>query len=83
MMDAYASRQKIDVRAIKCDPVNVSALATIAESHARNIVVQPTPHFRFSFDGQIMHGTQTPAELGLEDDDLIDTFLQQIGGFRT
>ena len=35
---------------------------------------------RFHFDGHPIKGTQTPEELGMEDDDLIDAFLQMLGG---
>ncbi len=52
-------------------------------SHTPQYFLAADTIFRFSFDGNIMKGTQTPEELGMEDDDLIDTFLQQIGGFRT
>lgn len=30
----------------------------------------------------MIKGTQTPEELRLEDDDLIDAFLQQVGGIQ-
>lgn len=35
---------------------------------------------RFHFDGNPILGTQTPEELGMEDDDLIDAFLSMVGG---
>jgi hypothetical protein len=35
---------------------------------------------RFFFDGQAILETQTPEQLGMEDDDLVDAFLQQLGG---
>jgi small ubiquitin-related modifier len=35
---------------------------------------------RFHFDGKPIKETQTPEELGMEDDDLIDAFLSQVGG---
>ena len=38
--------------------------------------------FRFLFDGKIIRGAQTPEELGMEDDDLIDACLQQTGGLK-
>jgi len=35
---------------------------------------------RFLFDGQRLRPEQTPADLGMEDDDEIDAMVQQTGG---
>jgi small ubiquitin-related modifier len=35
---------------------------------------------RFLFDGQQVREDQTPEQLGMEDDDLIDACLPQLGG---
>lgn len=35
---------------------------------------------RLSFDGERISPSSTPAELGLEDNDVIDCLEQQIGG---
>ncbi|CEL93224.1 unnamed protein product [Vitrella brassicaformis CCMP3155] len=35
---------------------------------------------RFLFDGERVHPHQTPEELGLEDGDVIDAMVQQVGG---
>eukprot|EP00005_Dracoamoeba_jomungandri_P005560 CAMPEP_0174260184 /NCGR_PEP_ID=MMETSP0439-20130205/9174_1 /TAXON_ID=0 /ORGANISM="Stereomyxa ramosa, Strain Chinc5" /LENGTH=97 /DNA_ID=CAMNT_0015344375 /DNA_START=29 /DNA_END=322 /DNA_ORIENTATION=+ len=36
---------------------------------------------RFLYDGNRVQPEQTPEELGMEDDDIIDALLQQTGGF--
>ncbi|XP_009322096.1 PREDICTED: small ubiquitin-related modifier 2 [Pygoscelis adeliae] len=36
---------------------------------------------RFRFDGQPINETDTPAQLEMEDEDTIDVFQQQTGGF--
>ncbi|KAJ3730645.1 ubiquitin-related domain-containing protein [Lentinula raphanica] len=35
---------------------------------------------KFTYDGVRIQEDQTPANLGMEDGDLIDAFLEQIGG---
>jgi len=35
---------------------------------------------RFTHDGQRLHNDDTPAQLGMEDNDQIDAFIQQLGG---
>lgn len=35
---------------------------------------------RFRFDGQPINDTDTPAQLEMEGEDMIDVFQQQIGG---
>mmetsp|Transcript_26318 Transcript_26318/g.61406 ORF Transcript_26318/g.61406 Transcript_26318/m.61406 type:complete len:94 (+) Transcript_26318:84-365(+) len=35
---------------------------------------------RFLFDGQRLRETQTPAELDMEDGDVIDVMVEQMGG---
>jgi hypothetical protein len=40
----------------------------------------PTLPRRFLFDGHILHETETPLEKEMEDDDVVDAWLQQIGG---
>jgi small ubiquitin-related modifier len=35
---------------------------------------------RFIFDGQRVNPAATPADLGLENGDIIDCFMEQIGG---
>ena len=35
---------------------------------------------RFLFDGDRIQGTHTPEELGMQDEDVIDAMVQQIGG---
>lgn len=35
---------------------------------------------RFQFDDNTINGTQTPKDLGLENDDYIEAKLEQIGG---
>lgn len=37
---------------------------------------------RFLFDGDRIQGTQSPDDLGMQDDDVIDAMVQQIGGGR-
>ncbi|KAI0084533.1 ubiquitin-related domain-containing protein [Irpex rosettiformis] len=41
--------------------------------------VQPGT-FKFTFEGNRILADQTPAELEMEDEDVIDAHLQQIGG---
>ncbi|KAK6974612.1 ubiquitin-related domain-containing protein [Favolaschia claudopus] len=36
--------------------------------------------FKFVFEGQRIAKDNTPAELGIEDQDQIDCFLEQVGG---
>ncbi|XP_006889155.1 PREDICTED: small ubiquitin-related modifier 2-like [Elephantulus edwardii] len=36
---------------------------------------------RFRFDGQPINGSDTPAQLEMEDEDTIDVFQQQMGVF--
>lgn len=36
---------------------------------------------RFVFDGMRLNENQSPAELDMEDNDEIDAFLEQVGGF--
>ncbi|KAL4066615.1 ubiquitin-related domain-containing protein [Scleroderma citrinum] len=36
--------------------------------------------FKFVFEGNRLNGDDTPAQLGMEDGDMIDAHLQQIGG---
>lgn len=35
---------------------------------------------RFLYDGERIRGDHTPEELGMEDNDLIDAMVQQVGG---
>eukprot|EP01055_Gregarina_sp_Pseudo9_P003406 Gregarina_sp_Pseudo_9__3405@NODE_3577_length_608_cov_420_326889_g3271_i0_p1_GENE_NODE_3577_length_608_cov_420_326889_g3271_i0NODE_3577_length_608_cov_420_326889_g3271_i0_p1_ORF_typecomplete_len114_score16_06Rad60SLD/PF11976_8/1_3e27ubiquitin/PF00240_23/0_0042FERM_N/PF09379_10/0_22_NODE_3577_length_608_cov_420_326889_g3271_i0197538 len=35
---------------------------------------------RFLYDGERIRGEHTPEELGMEDNDLIDAMVQQVGG---
>lgn len=35
---------------------------------------------RFLYDGERIHGHQTAEQLGMEDNDLIDAMVQQVGG---
>jgi len=37
---------------------------------------------RFLYDGQRIQAEQTPKELDMEDNDIIDAVLQQTGGFQ-
>ncbi|KAJ3547394.1 hypothetical protein NM688_g5407 [Phlebia brevispora] len=39
--------------------------------------------FRFNYEGDRILGEQTPAEIGIEDGDVIDANLQQVGGFSS
>lgn len=36
---------------------------------------------RFIFDGQRLNGNQTPKELDMQDNDIIDAVIQQVGGY--
>ncbi|ETW20046.1 hypothetical protein PFFVO_00947 [Plasmodium falciparum Vietnam Oak-Knoll (FVO)] len=36
--------------------------------------------FRFLYDGDRIHGDNTPEQLGIEDGDVIDAMVQQTGG---
>ena len=36
---------------------------------------------RLIFDGNPVHDTDTPRNLSLEDDDIIEAFVEQTGGF--
>ncbi|KAK9814255.1 hypothetical protein WJX72_003009 [[Myrmecia] bisecta] len=35
---------------------------------------------RFLFEGTRINNTSTPADLGMEDDDIIDAVMEQVGG---
>mmetsp|Transcript_45990 Transcript_45990/g.143881 ORF Transcript_45990/g.143881 Transcript_45990/m.143881 type:complete len:94 (-) Transcript_45990:47-328(-) len=35
---------------------------------------------RFLFDGERLNGSQTPAEMDMEDGDVIDVMVEQLGG---
>ena len=35
---------------------------------------------KFLFDGARLNGEQTPADMDMEDDDVIEAFLEQVGG---
>jgi len=35
---------------------------------------------RFTYEGQRLNGEDTPTQLGMEDGDQIDAFIQQLGG---
>ncbi|CAG8958839.1 hypothetical protein HYFRA_00011790 [Hymenoscyphus fraxineus] len=36
--------------------------------------------YRFFFDGSRIQNTDTPQSLGMEDEDVIEAFIQQVGG---
>jgi hypothetical protein len=38
--------------------------------------------FRFFFEGQRIQKTDTPESLGMDDGNMVDVFLEQLGGFR-
>ena len=40
----------------------------------------PASQLRLIFDGMKIKGTDTPESLGLEDEDQIDAFIEQVGG---
>ena len=43
-------------------------------------VGKPSGSIRFVFDGNRLNNDQTPADLGMEDNDHIDAMVQQTGG---
>ncbi|EMD31178.1 hypothetical protein CERSUDRAFT_100630 [Gelatoporia subvermispora B] len=51
------------------------------EAAEKRFIVQPGT-LRFTYEGQRIHGHQTPAELDMEDGDMIDAHLGQTGGGR-
>ncbi len=55
-------------------------LYSFAPIFTRTRALTPASSLRFLFDGHILHEAQTPAEMQMEDDDLIDAFLHQVGG---
>jgi hypothetical protein len=63
----------------------VFAQRTLLASRSRRFfsAVHHTPiivHCRFMFDGNALKATQTPEELDMCDDDMIDACLFQVGG---
>ncbi|KAI0684589.1 ubiquitin-related domain-containing protein [Cytidiella melzeri] len=38
--------------------------------------------FKFFFEGKRLHEDQTPAELNMENEDIIDAHLEQLGGSK-
>ncbi|KIP01455.1 hypothetical protein PHLGIDRAFT_96990 [Phlebiopsis gigantea 11061_1 CR5-6] len=44
---------------------------------------QPAGAFRYNYDGERIRPEQTPAELGMEEGDIVDAHLQQTGGSWT
>ena len=86
MMDAYAQRLQIDVRTLKCSPFPWFLHIALCSQHVHAAffsAVHRTPvivHCRFMFDGNALTATQTPEELDMCDDDMIDACLFQVGG---
>ena len=56
-----------------------SAFARMMGAFAERIGQNPEA-IRFLFDGARIHKTQTPEELSMEDGDVVDAMLEQIGG---
>lgn len=50
------------------------------EAYAQRKGIQATS-LRFMLDGEVVREDQTPKMLELEDNDQIDCFLAQVGGF--
>ena len=46
-----------------------------AKSHGKSAET-----FRYFFDGQRIQKTDSPESLGMEDGDMVDVFLEQLGG---
>jgi len=54
-------------------------LQRLMTAYCQNSSISPKS-VRFLFDGNRIEGSKTPAELGIESDDVIDVVLQQTGG---
>ncbi|ORY49980.1 ubiquitin-like protein [Rhizoclosmatium globosum] len=58
---------------------NTTTMGKVQAAYAQKLGINKDT-VRFKFDGAAVTMTQTPADLGLEDGDSIDAFVQQIGG---
>jgi small ubiquitin-related modifier len=54
-------------------------LRKLMDAYCSRQAINPNS-IRFLFDGQRVREDQTPKELGMEDNDVIDAVLQQTGG---
>ncbi|XP_070566810.1 small ubiquitin-related modifier 1-B-like [Ptychodera flava] len=53
----------------------------LKESYCQRLGV-PMNSLRFLFDGQRINDDQTPKQLEMEDDDVIEVYQEQTGGFQ-
>ncbi|KAG5283018.1 hypothetical protein AALO_G00037350 [Alosa alosa] len=58
-----------------------TSLKKLKESYSKRQGVQPDM-LRFLFEGQRILDHQTPKELGMEDEDVIEVYQEQTGGLR-
>ena len=56
-----------------------ASMLKIMKNYAERVGV-PLSSLRFAVDGERIKDADTPASLGLENDDIIDVFQQQVGG---
>ena len=89
MADEESSEQKPDTLNIKvvaqdgtevffkCKPH--TQMKKLMNAYAERMGVQ-LRSIRFLFDGERVQETQTPKDLGLEDQDSIDVVMEQVGG---
>ena len=56
-----------------------ASMLKIMKNYAKRLEV-PLSSLRFAVDGERIKDADTPASLGLENDDIIDVFQQQVGG---
>ena len=88
MMEAWTARAGVPAKSIKCCQTALLLLhfsrlcfdPPLAFYSKLPCIFRLTTARRFFFDGQAILETQTPEQLGMEDDDLVDAFLQQVGG---
>jgi len=55
-------------------------LRKLMDAYCQRQAIDPNS-IRFLYDGQRIQAEQTPKELDMEDNDIIDAVLQQTGGF--
>ncbi|KCV71472.1 hypothetical protein H696_02418 [Fonticula alba] len=54
-------------------------LRKVIDAYCERMGIQKSG-FRFCFDGERIHEDQTPEELDMQDDDIIEVMLMQVGG---
>lgn len=90
LMDAYCKRQVSATAMLACvapRPVGaqlplIGCAQRLGASAARATQGMTRDAVRFIFDGERISDGDTPKSLQMEDDDVIDAVLQQVGGTR-